>query len=281
MTTAPQRNPDHFGGARVKQKRRTIVARAGSYTPVNFVMENEFGQPVDLTTYDLDSSESGSSEPAAQLIAKFVEHADSGESEVNATIVNAEEGLVSIIVPPGILTRPGVWLVEFIVVDDQDRHVFANQAYLYVERSTSQTNCGGLPAIPEVRMYLRDFASENELLDVVDFDASEIAFAASMCVDEWNEMDPMDGPRYTTHNFPYRRNWLVGMSSYLFQIAAEHYARNALAYQAGGLSFDDKNRASVYQQKAQLARQEWVQFALSRKMVMSVQGGYREIPGFF
>lgn len=280
--TQARPNPDHFGGARVKPKRRTFTLRAGGYSVLECVLEQpETHIPVDLTTYGFEANEESEpvDQPAPQILVKFAEHIGSETTEANATILDAEHGKVSVIVPDAICTRPGIWLADFIIVDDEGREVFANAAYLYVERSASQPSCGNMPSIPEVRLYLRDYASENELLDVVDFDASEIAFAISMCVDEWNEAPPLEGPRYTTQNFPYRRHWLVGVSAYLFQIAAEHYARNSLPYAAGGLQFDDKGRAGPYMQKAQLAKQEWQAFVARQKVLLSIGGGYVEIPG--
>jgi hypothetical protein len=39
---------------------------------------------------------------------------------------------------------------------------------------------------------------------------------------------------------------LQGIQAYLFDIAANHYRRNQLAYSAGGMSIDDKNKEQQY-----------------------------------
>jgi hypothetical protein len=59
----------------------------------------------------------------------------------------------------------------------------------------------------------------------------------------------------------------------------EHYTRNAMKYEAGGKSLDDKNRAMDYRQKADRAWQEWSAFIRERKTIASVNGGYAEIGG--
>lgn len=278
--TGPEGNPDHLGGAQVKAKRRTITARAGHNVTVQLNLRR-FGANVDLGQYGFNDSETGGeSEPAPHVVALITEMKGCDGITVYTDVLQSETGLISFELPEAVSDKAGIWLIEFAVIDSTESRFFIDDAYLYVERSyAAGKEPVGPPTVQEVRLFLRDYAQENELIDVVDFDVSEIAFAADMCVAEWNEMPPSDGPRYSTGNFPYRRNWLVGISAYLFGIAAEHYTRNTLAYSAGGVSIDDKAKHMLYLQKQQLARSEWRQFAAEKKTLASVDGGWCIVPG--
>jgi hypothetical protein len=84
--------------------------------------------------------------------------------------------------------------------------------------------------------------ADNSLLDDVEFDAAEITQAVLRPIMYWNETPPPIQPLLTTKTFPFREMWMVGIQSYLFDMVSSHYRRNQLAYNAGGLSIDDKNK---------------------------------------
>jgi len=278
-TITAQPNPDHFGGARVKAKRRSYIATSGHVATLRIVIEDASGNPVDLGNYGF--VQGGGSEPASTLRVAVRERVDGEGTDVTADVVDVSNGIITATLPEGITERPGIWLMLFSAILPTDEAHFLGDAYLVIEKGLS-TVYSGPPSLAEIRMFLRDYAQENELLDAVDFDVSELAMAASMCVNEWNEIPPPDGQRYTTSDFPYRWNWLVGISSKLFRIAAEHYARNSLKFVSGGKTTDDKNRTSEYMQRAEMARQEWTSFIRERKTIDSVNaGGYGEVSGFF
>lgn len=282
MPIMPQPNPDHFGGARVKAKRRSFMAQMGHTAVLNFALEDANGNPIDLTAFGFaPGATEGSSEPKPDVKVTIVEHVSRAGPTVYADVVNGTTGQVSVTIPASLTGNSGIWLMIFSLQTTGGDTLFAGDAYLAINPGAGESCSGpGIPAIPEIRMFLRDYAQENELLDAVDFDVSEMAFAASMCINEWNEIPPPDGPRYTTESFPFRYHWLLGIVSKLFRIADEHYTRNSLKYDAGGKSLDDKNRAMDYRQKASLAQQEWTAFIRERKMIASVNAGYAEIGGY-
>lgn len=281
MPISAQPNPDHFGGARVKTKRRSFMAQMGHTTTLNFPLEDGNGNPIDLTAFGFASGATeGASEPKPDVKVTIAEHVSREGAIVYADVVNGSTGQISVTIPANLMGRSGIWLMVFSIQTASGDTLFAGDAYLAINPNPGESCSGpGIPAIPEIRMFLRDYAQENELLDAVDFDVSEMAFAAGMCVNEWNEIPPPDGPRYTTESFPYRYHWLLGIVSKLFRIADEHYTRNAMKYEAGGKSLDDKNRAMDYRQKADRAWQEWSAFIRERKTIASVNGGYAEISG--
>lgn len=273
-------NPDHFGGATVKAKRPTIQIRAGhSSTVQHQLLVNSV--PCDLTQYGFSTTDpADEDDPPPNLVARIGELASfTACADTPVAVTSASTGAVEFDVPDAVTNQAGLWLIEFSVITADEKRHFISDAYLYVERNVSTTDPVGLPTFAEVRLYLRDYAQENELLDAVDFDGSEITMAADMCVCEWNEADPWDGPRYATDSFPFRARWLRGIISHLYQIAADHYARNQMQKDGGQIAYDDKAKAEMYQKKAIMYRQEWIEFITSRKTVLAAQAGFFTIPG--
>jgi len=105
----------------------------------------------------------------------------------------------------------------------------------------------GPPTLEEIRLSIRDNSgADNVLLDDVEFDSAEIIQSVMRPLQYWNEIPPPLNPLLTTKNFPFRELWLQGIQAYLFDIAANHYRRNQLAYSAGGMAIDDKNKEQQY-----------------------------------
>ena len=173
---------------------------------------------------------------------------------VPATVVDAASGLVRAdALPDAIVRAPGVYLEEWAIFNSAGRMVFSNQCCTFVRRGLFGVNNDptkrnlGPPTLEEIRLSMRDSApSDNMLLDEVEFDAAEISQAVLRPIMYWNETPPPVQPLLTTKTFPFREMWLLGIQAYLFDIAANHYRRNQLAYNAGGVSVDDKNKEQQY-----------------------------------
>ena len=128
----------------------------------------------------------------------------------------------------------------------------------------------GPPSIQEIRIFMRDSSFvDNSLLMDVEFDATEIIFAILQPLRDWNEMPP-DVGSYSSHDFPYRGQWIKAIIGYLHRIAANHYRRNELAYSAGGNSVNDKNKSNPYDQTATVHLQEWREFVLREKTQLNM-----------
>lgn len=173
---------------------------------------------------------------------------------VDVTIVDATTGLVRAnALPDAIIRAPGVYLEEWAIFTPDGRMLFSNQCCTFVRRGLfgvdndpSKRNLGP-PTLEEIRLSMRDSApQDNMLLDEVEFDAAEISQAVLRPIMYWNETPPPIQPLMTTKTFPFREMWLLGIQAYLFDIAANHYRRNQLAYSAGGVSVDDKNKEQQY-----------------------------------
>lgn len=262
----PSPNPDHFGGAPVRTKRPAIVCRAGYVSPISAVLRDQTtGAPINLTAFDLiDNQAENSAVPRLRVTLR--EYTNSGASlPIACATQTAAQGQVTFTIPA---YPAGVYAAEFFVEGVAPRYV--TDALVWVEPSNL---CHSpLPTRADLRTELRDFAGENELLDAVDFDDTELATTLCRVVDAWNTLPPRSAPKYDTTSFPYRSWWLRGAIINLFEIAAEHYVRNSLPYQArGGLSGDDKAKFPPYLQRALGLRQSWQAEMAEQKLLNSIE----------
>ncbi len=271
----PQSGTDHFGGDNVVSlKRRVIAARAGQNAFADVVMHDNDGNAVDLTDYGLPSTGS--------VKAKFKDSVTitsaAGIVDADCTITDAATGQIRCQLPDAVKDIPGIYIAEFAVLDASDDMTFSNVLWVVVDEGLFGTHDEsiGPPSLAEIRLFLRDYTQENELIDSVDFDLSEIAAAITLPVREWNESLPPLPRTYTSRTFPWRFHWLKAICGYLYSTAAEHYRRNHLPYNAGGTQIDDKNKFNQYEQKSQQLLQEWHQFMTTKKASLNINRGFGE-----
>lgn len=287
QSTKPDSVPhDHFGGtAPVWLKQQTINLRRGQIIHARLVLRDVTGNPIDISDC-VDSGENSSvSGDGPRILARFCEAVTQASDKlisVTGDLIDAENGLVQVTLPESITRVPGIYHGEIaaIVGDDDEAIITSQQLCVWVEGGLfggAKHAAEGPPRLNDVRLLLRDFPQENELLDAIDFDASEITLALTLPVRDWNEMLPPIRKTYTTQTFPWRNQWTQATVGYLFQIAAEHYVRNQLPYQAGNTSTDDKNKASYYLQASAAKLQAWKQFAQSRKVAENVRNGIQQL----
>lgn len=274
----------------VPQKRRAVSIMQRQRRRLRLNMFTATGQPVDLTTcgFTADLSESSlSSESDSSSSGESVSSTDHtiglyAREHIGldglilakaATVLNAGEGLVQVVLEPEDTAVAGIYVAELRLINGDDQTVYTDVFYLVIEPSLGST-CTGMPSIAEIRLHLRDNAPEdNLLLDHVDFDLAEISLAVARPIQLWNELLPPVAP-YTTSDFPYRYHWLQAIAGNLFLIAAEHYRRNHLPYNAGGVAIDDKNKFMQYEQAGQLRLAEFKQWAQSRKIAINISNGF-------
>jgi len=114
--------------------------------------------------------------------------------------------------------------------------------------------------LPEdVRFFMMDrTASENFLLDDLEFTDDEINNAMVLTVDKYNATLPLVNT-YTSDNFPYRYEMLLGASGILMKIKAVNMMRNNLNYQTSdGVAINDLEKRKEYFQIAQMFDQEFL-----------------------
>jgi len=177
-------------------------------------------------------------------------------------IEDPENGVVRIPFEACDFSSPGLYMAELQLVEDAKiKHVY--KMYVEVEASLAWQSSNSPITIAEVRLWVRDNCPEdNYLLDEVEYKNTEIIAAIRRGVDMWNETPPlMTRFTYTYTNFPWRSAWMDVTIGYLKRIAAEWYSRNHLAYQAGGVSIDDRNKYNEYKQDSEARIQryrEWM-----------------------
>jgi hypothetical protein len=155
------------------------------------------------------------------------------------------------------------------------------RAYVEVEQDwtlMSERKIG--VSISEVRLAMRDLSLEdNFLLDDVEFTDTEIAWAMRRPVDQWNETPPQlrGASSYTPSNFPYRFQWINAIKGELMLIAAQSYRRNHLQYKAAGLSVDDKNKFTQYEQIGNNLKAEWADWMRKMKRSLNFQRAFNQV----
>ena len=97
-----------------------------------------------------------------------------------------------------------------------------------------------------IRFYLSDTSETNVLLGEEESSDARIDLAMMMVIDEFQIYDPLDAS-YTINNFPSFSIMISGSVIHLLKMAGILHSRNALNYNAGGLSVQIWNKAKDYQ----------------------------------
>lgn len=296
----PRTPRESVKGTAILTRTFTVEIRGQQQATIEYMMRDRNGTPVDLrnclcqpdgssSISVSDSSESLACPCFYKLVFRLAEYLSGGGREFAVTVVDAENGVVSVDLTPEDTTTPGVYFGEFALVEcDSDVSdnptgdttvVFSNKIYVIIGRNlwNNRMNCHapvGPPSISEIRLHLRDTeASESYLLDNVAFGDEEIALAIYMPVQYWNEIPPPIGT-HTTATFPYRYHWLMAIAGYLFLTVAEQQRRNNLAYSAGGVQINDQNREPNYEQAAKTRLDEWKDFVKRKKAEINLSNAF-------
>jgi hypothetical protein len=210
--------------------------------------------------------------------------------QVNCTIVNntdndpGKDGCVDCLLPSDIVACPGIFKIEFALLDVDDNVKFTNWIYLVINKGQwgaagSLTQVGGSLTIPEVKLFLRDSdPADNLWLGVEEFDIAEIAACIALPIDYFNQSQPPLHQSWTTQNFPWRYFWLQATCAQLYKLAARHYTRVHLPYQQqGGLMIDDKNKAKEYWAMYEHDWNEWKDWTLHKKVELNAWGAVQGV----
>lgn len=207
--------------------------------------------------------------PNASLVSEFVlSQSPASTGIVVATGIRVSETVFSFALTETNLSTPGLLYAELrLRIGTATLQVLKYD----VEVIPNLSNPGQFPlTIGEIRMLVRDRApGDNNLLDQVEFEDSQIAAAIRWPIDEWNSKFGDFGATYSYNMFPYRWPWAQATVSELFKIAANGYQRNSLAYQAGGMTVSNQERAEEYRRSAAMYRQEWQLFMSRTRTQMS------------
>ena len=130
----------------------------------------------------------------------------------------------------------------------------------------------------QVRMFMRDRANYNILLDHVQFSDRELDLATEMAVSAYNAVTP---PTYlTVASFPPNLSYvlLIGATRFLLMSESFLQARNQATYQDADVSpigIDDK--AALYSQLARELKTEWDELVRGVKTAYNMEGAYNTL----
>jgi hypothetical protein len=265
------------------ERARAVVATYGPATVVRWQMHGRDGTPIDLTAGLPGGSSAGigpggsvaGDEPGLQLRmreasgcgavatypASCVTPADAAAGWVEAVLRGTKD-----------LTGPGIYRAELGLVDAGGTPVVTNPLLIYLEPSLFDPvpAAPGPPPVADVRMTLRDSSpAESQLIATTAWDDAEVALAMLRVIEKFNAMPPQLSTRATTHGFP-TYWWCRGAAAILYRMAADYCRKNHLAYQAGGVSVDDLNKAAEYDAAAQAAQAEFDKWAQSARIQASM-----------
>lgn len=276
--------PTTYDAPILSKIRAAVVQQAQAATFNMQIYDYRTLAPVDLTKYGL---ENGTIAPAtvtspSAMGFRFAEAVGAVMADSDTlAILDASIGLVSCTIPDAITANAGVYLCETGVFDTDGRLLFSNTNYILVDRglytitgTVMPTFNTGHPSLDEIRVSLKDFPESNRLIDTYEFDVADICEAMVKSVLYWNTTSPPISISYNTINFPWRSQWIDGISAYLYEAAATYYRRNSLKHQAGGLAIDDLNKEREYLQAWQIRNERWTKWVQQEKVSINMREGF-------
>lgn len=127
----------------------------------------------------------------------------------------------------------------------------------------------------QVRMFMRDRADRNILLDTVQFSDDELNLAMDMAVSGFNAVTPQTN--LTPQTFPPHLKYLLLVGTTRFLLMSESFlqARNQATVQDGDIApigIDDK--AQLYAQLAASLKAEWDELTRGIKTQNNMESAY-------
>lgn len=264
-------------GCEVNGKRKAVQLNQNQSATVEWRLIDAAGAAVDLTTCGtfVDGDADTGSVKLTVVESTLRNYCTSPVvDQLAGSVTDLSGGVVRFETGTEITARAGIYLAEAAVFNTDGDMIFSNQFYVVVNRGLTGTRLEplGPPSVAEIRLHLRDSdATENELLENVEFDLAEIALCVERPVLYWNESPPPINQVYSTDTFPFRYHWLEGIVGQLYFIAAAWYRRNHLAYSAGGVQVDDMNKAQDYEQVGQLRWNTFREWVLKKKVQLNAE----------
>lgn len=142
----------------------------------------------------------------------------------------------------------------------------------------------GTPVTPtvvskdQVRMFMRDKAENNILLDDVQFTDTELNAALEMTVSAFNTVTPQTN--FTPQSFPTHLRYLllVGTVRYLLMSESFMQVRNQATVQDGDIApIGISDKASLYAQLAKQLKDEWDELTRGVKTQNNLESAYNTL----
>jgi hypothetical protein len=140
----------------------------------------------------------------------------------------------------------------------------------------------GTPTTPvvisrdQVRMFMRDRADRNILLDDVQFTDDELNLAAEMATEAFNAVTPQS--TFTPSSFPNRYVLLIGTVRFLLNSESFLQIRNQATYSDSDIApIGISDKAAAYAQLAQQLKAEWDELVRGIKTQSNLEGAYNQL----
>lgn len=139
----------------------------------------------------------------------------------------------------------------------------------------------GTPVTPtvvtkdQVRMFMRDRADNNILLDDIQFTDNELNLALEMTVSAFNCVTPQTN--FAPQSFPTHLRYLLLIGTTRFLLMSESFmqARNQTTVQDGDIApIGISDKASLYAQMAQNLKSEWDALTRGIKTQQNLESAY-------
>lgn len=127
----------------------------------------------------------------------------------------------------------------------------------------------------QVRMFLRDKAEHNLLLDHVQFSDDELNLAMEMAASAFNTITPMSS--FTASTFPINLRYLLLIGTARFLMMSESFIqlRNEVTFQDGDISpAGIFGKQAAYSQLAAQLKAEWDELSRGVKSQLNMEGAY-------
>lgn len=130
----------------------------------------------------------------------------------------------------------------------------------------------------QVRMFMRDRADKNILLDDVQFTDQELNLAVEMTVSAYNTVTPMS--RLTASTFPPWMQYVLLVGTVRFLLMSESFlqVRNEASYQDGSIApIGIDNKQAEYAQLAQNLKMEFDELVRGAKTQCNMESAYNTL----
>ena len=253
-------------------------------------LRDRSGQPLDLTQYGISNTSSSSSSSSSsgtvpftgvQVVAKDWPTNPNALFCKAAVIKDALNGEICIPLVAVDTALGGTYTAMAVVIQNDDRKFqYPFWFTVNVNLLDWQPASAGPLTIAEIRLSIRDTCPDiNFLLDAVEFQDNEIAWAIRQPIEYWNEVPPPVAS-FSPYNFPYRYHWRLAATSELLRMAAIWMRRNDLDYSAAGLSVADTKKWPDYWKLAAEMRADWQKFVKDQKIAINIDSAFVSMGGY-
>lgn len=271
------------------EETQTIKVPQKTTTEFEITVKDLSGKPLNLENLTIPtpvpiggSSSSISSEAVDELeVRLFVRESYTSSTVLIDSIgevLSEPAGLVRFVIDDEDTRFAGTYTGEVVVKRNSTRlHVMPLFISIEPSQSALMVELSPVLTIAWIRLMLRDTCPEaNFLIDELEWDDTEIAFALRHPIDEWNETPPPTG-QLTPKTFPFRNHHARAAIAELLLLAGHWYLRNNLSYSAAGVAINDRDKGNAYITLGQNYQKQWRAWMRNKKIELNVDGGFVQL----